>query len=127
MLHCGDGTVQPNLLPPPPAWALRPPPFSVLIGRAGGALRGDWRLRERGGVGCVRGNKVSRAGWVRFRRGGGSALYGGGGGTRWAGAAAVVTRRLALPRALPPSPPQPRSPAPFPFPPPFSCLFPCPW
>lgn len=69
----------------------------------------------------MKGNKVGRAGAVRFRRGSGSALYGGGGGKRWAVAApAVVTRRLALPRALPlPLPsPGPR----LPFPPPLPSL-----
>ncbi|KAM9605488.1 eukaryotic translation initiation factor 4 gamma 2 isoform 2-T2 [Morphnus guianensis] len=93
MLHCGDGTVQPNFLPPPPTSTLRPPPFSVMIGKTGGALRGDWRLREGGGVGCVKGNKVSGAVSVRFRRGGESALYGGGGGKCWAVAAPAVILR----------------------------------
>lgn len=114
-----------------------PPSSSHLDVKPSPFLRCDWPGRRRpsrrlaaagGRWGRLReGNKVSGAASVRARRGGESALYGGGGGQcRAVAASAVVTRRLALPRALPPSPPQPRSPAPFPSLP-FSCLFPCPW
>ncbi|KAM6115353.1 eukaryotic translation initiation factor 4 gamma 2 [Pterocles gutturalis] len=79
MLHCGDGTVQPNFLPPTPTSMLRPPPFSVVIGKTGGALRGHWRLLAGGGILRCQAAKVESAiaegGASRF-----SASSGGGGG-----------------------------------------------